>query len=47
MVWKNTTKLGCGYAANSSAGTFVVCRYNPAGNITNAGYFAANVFPKA
>ena len=41
VVWKGTEKLGCGIA-----GDFVVCRYSPSGNITNPGFFAANVMPK-
>ncbi len=32
MIWYNTTEVGCG-AAQSKHGTFVVCRYNPHGNI--------------
>ncbi|MBN2825562.1 MAG: hypothetical protein JXQ76_09575 [Campylobacterales bacterium] len=36
MVWKNSTKLGCGKATYTkgsySGGTVVVCRYDPAGN---------------
>ena len=50
VVWKNTTDLGCGYAAgattiNGTAYTayYVVCRYSPAGNIL--GEFQDNVLP--
>jgi uncharacterized protein YkwD len=32
MMWKSTKKLGCG-AASGRGGTYVVCRYFPAGNI--------------
>jgi uncharacterized protein YkwD len=49
MVWKSTKELGCGYAVcngeNGTPGTYWVCEYNPAGNITNNGYFKANVLP--
>ena len=37
MVWRNTTKVGCGAASGFQNGrwdTVVVCRYDPAGNIT-------------
>lgn len=40
VVWKGSTKLGCGVA-----GGYVCCRYTPAGNISNPGYFEDNVFP--
>ncbi|XP_028673244.1 GLI pathogenesis-related 2, like [Erpetoichthys calabaricus] len=45
MVWKSTKKLGVGKATTSDGSTFVVARYFPAGNITNAGYFKENVLP--
>lgn len=31
MVWKDTTKIGCGEASNTSV-TYLVCRYTPPGN---------------
>ena len=40
VVWKASTKLGCGYA-----GVFAVCRYSPAGNMSMPGYFEDNVLP--
>lgn len=45
LVWKSTTKLGCGSARCSSLSNRVilVCNYQPAGNIVNAGFFVANV----
>jgi uncharacterized protein YkwD len=48
MVWKDSTKLGCGRTVcDGSQGTFVgmfyVCRYAPQGNITGA--FPENVLP--
>ena len=31
MVWKDTTKIGCGEASNTDV-TYLVCRYTPPGN---------------
>ncbi|XP_034272268.1 Golgi-associated plant pathogenesis-related protein 1 isoform X1 [Pantherophis guttatus] len=45
MVWKNTKKMGVGKAAASDGSTFVVARYEPAGNIVNSGQYKQNVFP--
>lgn len=45
MVWKNTKKMGVGKAAASDGSTFVVARYEPAGNIVNSGQYEQNVFP--
>ncbi|XP_076954820.1 basic form of pathogenesis-related protein 1-like [Bidens hawaiensis] len=33
IIWKNTTKLGCGSSKCSDGGLIVVCRYDPPGNI--------------
>jgi hypothetical protein len=44
MVWKGSTQLGCAMA-NCSGETLWVCRYSPAGNITNPGQFQQNVLP--
>ena len=43
VVWKNTQKIGCGYACNGKE-YYGICTYYPAGNYMNQ--FAANVFPK-
>lgn len=47
VVWKSTTQVGCAYqtcsGANGVPGKFLMCEYIPAGNVINAGYFAANV----
>ena len=43
VVWKNTQKIGCGYACNGKE-CYGICTYYPAGNYLNQ--FAANVFPK-
>ena len=47
VVWKSSKKLGCAYAIcngkNGTPGTFWVCEYSPAGNVTNKGFFTANV----
>ncbi len=32
MVWKNTQEIGCGFASSGQM-DFLVCRYNPPGNI--------------
>jgi uncharacterized protein YkwD len=32
VIWYSTAEVGCG-AATSRHGTFVVCRYNPGGNV--------------
>ncbi|KAJ6657853.1 hypothetical protein lerEdw1_001903 [Lerista edwardsae] len=45
MVWKNTKKMGVGKAAASDGSTFVVARYEPAGNIVNPGHYEENVLP--
>lgn len=50
VVWKSTRKIGCGYVdcdgKNGTPGMYLVCEYSPAGNITNRGYFNANVLSK-
>ncbi|ODV83196.1 hypothetical protein CANARDRAFT_203592, partial [[Candida] arabinofermentans NRRL YB-2248] len=34
VVWASTTKVGCGYKYCSSYwGTYIVCSYDPAGNV--------------
>ena len=43
VVWKNTKKIGCGYACNGKE-CYGICTYYPAGNYLNQ--FASNVFPK-
>ncbi|XP_077159843.1 Golgi-associated plant pathogenesis-related protein 1 isoform X3 [Paroedura picta] len=45
MVWKNTKKMGVGKATASDGSTFVVARYEPAGNIVNPGHYEQNVLP--
>uniref|UniRef100_A0A6J0UW49 Golgi-associated plant pathogenesis-related protein 1 isoform X2 n=1 Tax=Pogona vitticeps TaxID=103695 RepID=A0A6J0UW49_9SAUR len=45
MVWKNTKRMGVGKAAASDGSTFVVARYEPAGNIVNPGHYEQNVLP--
>jgi uncharacterized protein YkwD len=41
VVWASTTELGCGWARSRSGAIFVVCNYNPPGNVL--GRFPANV----
>ena len=50
LVWKGTTRLGCGVTTDcggvrgaSAQANFVVCRYAPPGNVY--GQFEANVLP--
>ena len=43
VVWKNTEKIGCGYACTGKE-CYGICTYYPAGNYNNQ--FASNVFPK-
>jgi uncharacterized protein YkwD len=46
VVWKSTTKVGCGYKnCNSYWGTYIVCSYDPAGNFI--GQCDQNVTPLA
>eukprot|EP01026_Neomeris_dumetosa_P035569 TRINITY_DN2853_c0_g1_i2.p1 TRINITY_DN2853_c0_g1~~TRINITY_DN2853_c0_g1_i2.p1 ORF type:complete len:152 (+),score=28.61 TRINITY_DN2853_c0_g1_i2:3-458(+) len=33
VVWKDTTKVGCGEVTDCEIGHLVVCHYSPAGNI--------------
>merc|ERR1719327_622481 len=42
VVWKSTTKLGCG-TASDGPNVYVTCRYDPGGNMMGA--FADNVQP--
>jgi hypothetical protein len=43
MIWKNTTKIGCGISISPTYALIGVCNYEPAGNIV--GYFRQNVLP--
>jgi uncharacterized protein YkwD len=49
LVWKSTTRVGCGIAAcngkHGVPGNLLVCEYSPAGNVVNPGYFRVNVLP--
>ncbi|GAA5975596.1 hypothetical protein JCM11641_003543 [Rhodosporidiobolus odoratus] len=54
MVWKSTTKLGCAlqkcapgtiFDAAYGKANYLVCEYNPAGNVYPAANFRANVQP--
>ncbi|QFZ30522.1 putative secreted protein [Clavispora lusitaniae] len=37
IIWKGTTKLGCAYKQCGSDGMYVICSYDPAGNIVGEG----------
>ncbi len=43
LVWKNSQKIGCGYACKGNS-CYGGCTYYPAGNYQSS--FASNVFPK-
>lgn len=43
MVWKSTTKIGCGISRYNGNERIVVCHYAPTGNIKEL--FKENVFP--
>ncbi|MEE6504714.1 hypothetical protein FKM82_005310 [Ascaphus truei] len=45
VVWKDSREVGVGLATDGNGLFFVVGQYNPAGNITNPGYFEKNVLP--
>lgn len=50
LVWKSSTHVGCAvigcHGKNGTPGEFLVCEYNPPGNVINAGYFKENVLPR-
>ncbi|XP_032904586.1 uncharacterized protein LOC116990755 [Amblyraja radiata] len=45
LVWRDTKEMGVGLASDGKGLTVVVAQFDPAGNITNPGYFAKNVLP--
>ncbi|KAM9324102.1 uncharacterized protein PAF06_000100 [Gastrophryne carolinensis] len=45
VVWKDSKEVGVGVATDGNGLYFVVGQYNPAGNVTNPGYFEKNVLP--
>lgn len=49
VVWKSSEKLGCAVAIcngkNGTYGKFLVCEYDPPGNVDTPAYFAENVLP--
>ena len=46
IIWKETTKIGCGASVESDGVTYkVVCNYYKAGNIVNSTFYEENVLP--
>lgn len=45
MIWKSSERLGVGQASDGKGMFITVAFYEPAGNITNPGYFRDNVKP--
>lgn len=46
VIWKSTTKVGCGYkTCGDYWGTYIICSYDPAGNYV--GECSSNVLPLA
>lgn len=47
VVWKSTTELGCAYHYCGVNNLYIICSYNPYGNIVSPGYpyYLANVLP--
>ena len=46
IIWKDTTKMGCGASVRTDEVTYkVVCNYYTAGNIVNIGKYSENVLP--
>ncbi|XP_067825624.1 GLI pathogenesis-related 2 [Heptranchias perlo] len=45
LVWRDSREIGIGLASDGKGLTVVVAQFDPAGNITNPGYFAKNVLP--
>ncbi|NJN32769.1 MAG: serine protease, partial [Synechococcales cyanobacterium RM1_1_8] len=33
IVWRKTSQLGCGFAKGGQGAEYLVCQYNPAGNV--------------
>lgn len=46
LVWKQTTKVGCGWKLCNGYLYYLVCRYSPTGNDWGLGQFEANVAPQ-
>ena len=46
VIWKNTSKIGCGASVRTDGVTYkVVCNYYTAGNIVNPEQYTENVLP--
>lgn len=49
VIWVGTTAVGCALVTcngkHGTPGEYLICEYNPPGNIDDAQYFAENVLP--
>ena len=43
VIWKSSTRLGCAAAQAADKGIYVVCNYEPPGNVLPAANFSENV----
>ena len=43
VVWKASTRIGCGAAQAADGGVYVVCNYQPPGNMLPSANFSQNV----
>jgi len=47
LIWKSSTQIGCALVScngeNGTPGKFLVCEYNPPGNVVGEEYFRENV----
>ncbi|XP_033109344.1 secreted protein RBT4-like [Anneissia japonica] len=43
VVWLSSTGLGCGYIKNANEWSYIVCSYDPPGNIPTPEQFSKNV----
>ncbi|XP_029109052.1 GLI pathogenesis-related 2 isoform X2 [Scleropages formosus] len=46
LVWRSSKEVGVGRANNGEGKVIIVAQFEPAGNITNPGFYVRNVLPK-